>query len=204
MAVLAGAGWLLAGAGEADAHPFGPPSRASLVAAGDVVELRWRSAPDDAEVLLALAGAGSSGASFELAGAGAGARGRGDIADHLLERVAVDQTGVACAGEVDGIDQLDGDGARFTFRCPSPVGEVDVRIGLLVDVHAAYRTIASGPNGQQQLYTAEALTHRWSLSGGSPQGGTAAGRAAWLLVGAGAVVAAAVPYALARHRRRVT
>ncbi|MFI0423618.1 hypothetical protein [Spongiactinospora sp. 9N601] len=192
---------LLAFAAPAAAHPFGPPSTASLRADGPRVELAWRSAEDDWVALGQSLGAfedpGSGPVSTALTGEQKLGRSAA-VRTYLLARVRVAQRGRACPGRLAELRDLLAEGARFTFECPGPVSEVELTMTPLTDLNPAYRTVVSAASGKV-MFTSSAGTQR------VPVAGTAGGppAAVWAL-GAGtlAVVLAAAGVLVWRRARR--
>ncbi|GAA2208381.1 hypothetical protein GCM10009850_038390 [Nonomuraea monospora] len=159
------------------AHPFGLPSVAKVGAEGNRVTLSWLPAGDDWVEL------GRSVGAFEnlAAAAAAGLTGEQVLARspavraYLLARVRVSQGGRACASDLAPLERLLAEGARFTFACPDPVREVDVRIGALTDLHEAYRTMLTAESPavpEKALLTSAADTRTLhfdpSAAGGAP------------------------------------
>ncbi|MGW4792855.1 hypothetical protein ACWEPC_10640 [Nonomuraea sp. NPDC004297] len=159
------------------AHPFGPPSTATIGADGNRVTLAWLPAEDDWVSL------GRSVGAFESPATGAGTTLTGEqklarstaVRDYLLKHVGVTQAGRPCAAELAPLERLLAQGARFSFDCPDPVVDVDVRIGVLTDLHEAYRTMLTAQTPAEPgkaLLTAEADTRRLrfdaSAGGGVP------------------------------------
>ncbi|MEV5894279.1 hypothetical protein [Nonomuraea fuscirosea] len=175
-----GAGPVLAaapgpGALVAAAHPFGPPSTARISVDGSRVDLAWLPAEDDWVAL------GRSVGAFDDPAAGTALTGEQKLArsaavrDYLLSHVGVTQAGRPCAAGLAPLERLLAQGARFTFECPRPVAEVEVRIGALTDLHEAYRTVLSADTPAepaQALLTRETDTRRMrfdpTASGGPP------------------------------------
>ncbi|MEV0614413.1 hypothetical protein AB0I81_13890 [Nonomuraea sp. NPDC050404] len=184
----------------AAAHPFGPPSMARIGADGNQVTLSWLPAEDDWVALGQSVGAfedPATGADTTLTGEQKLARSAA-VRDYLLARVAVTQAGRPCAAELAPLERLLAQGARFSFECPEPVVDVDVRIAALADLHEAYRTVLTAETPaapEQTLLTAAADTRRLrfdATTGGTP-----------LLVPAVALVAVAgVLVAFLVRRRR--
>ncbi|TYB61799.1 hypothetical protein FXF51_27380 [Nonomuraea sp. PA05] len=187
----------------ASAHPFGPPSTAKIGADGNRVTLAWLPAEDDWVALGRSVGAfdppvGNTAADTSMTGeqklAGSAA-----VRDYLLAHVGVTQAGRPCAAELAPLERLLAEGARFSFECPDPVVDVDVRVGALTDLHEAYRTMLTAETPAEPakaLLTAEADTRRLRFDP-SATGGTS------LLVPAVALVAVlGVLAALLLRRRR--
>ncbi|UMG91148.1 hypothetical protein [Nocardioides sp. TF02-7] len=116
-------------------------------------------------------------------------------------------------------DDLQRDGARLEFTCAVPVTAASVTVRTLTDLHPAYRTLATGPDGQRAVYGSTTETHRFELPAGpatSPAADPAdvedpatqaddhLGRSAALQLGGvlGALLLAGLTAALVARRRR--
>lgn len=142
-AILPGTAW---------AHPFGPPPTATVTAEGRTVVVEWRAAADDTMALgvhLGLLPPDTLEAYQEgPTQVAPSARDEALLASspelrrYLLEHIVVAQDGRACAGEVVRTEGFVHEGARIAYRCPVEVGAVELRLGMLHAVHAAYRTFA--------------------------------------------------------------
>lgn len=187
------------------AHPYGPPPRATIGADGRSVTVEWTVAADDAFSLgehLGLVDEGTARRQVagilipeeqeriadELAGAQ-------PVVDYGKERVAVWQGDLRCQLEKVDADDLVRDGARYEFACPERVGDVDVTLTLMHDIHEAYRTFASAERDatpKRAVFTADDPTQRWRLNdeGGSAVGlgGGLAGAAALAIGGMAAAL----------------
>jgi hypothetical protein len=212
------------------AHPFGDPQ--TLDVAPDatdpaVVHVTWKvGAADDLTLLgihldvlpedrVMLDGAISYDAGDAALVADSAA-----LADYALDHVLVGSAGARCQGAVAEVGDLVADGAELVFTCPGPVGAATVEVTTLTDLHPAYRTLATGPDGQHAVYGADHPVHDWALpSGGAAapatttgsaptvEGSLGAGESAALQIGAvlAAVLLLVVAGAfLARRRRRST
>jgi hypothetical protein len=164
-------------------HPFGEPQTVRLSAEGDVVTVRWTAPSDD---LLAVGGAVGALPDrrelvFDLAPDGTPEPvGQTDaerlvtsiaFADYLAEHVSVRQGGDPCPVDVR-LDELVEDGAELRFRCPGVVGEVEVEVTTLTDLHDAYRTVAlgDGTSPARSLYTAGEASHTWTFGEAADRG----------------------------------
>lgn len=218
----------VSGTAPASAHPFGDPQVAKVESAGaDGVTVRWKfGMSDDVSYLAAELGllpedrVFLDGAIFFEEGDPALLGSSPAFADYLLERISVTAGGGACVGEVVEIADLLVEGARVDFACPGEVGEAEVRIAMLTDLHPAYKTLVSGPAGQKAAYDGEHDTQTWIIGdGGQPAGGSDApasetdapapqqmGRSAALQVGAvlAGVLALGVGGFVVVRRRRST
>ncbi|TDC63334.1 hypothetical protein E1283_32560 [Streptomyces hainanensis] len=201
--------WAAAGpAPTAAAHPFGPPSTATISTDGPLATLTWHAAEDDWVALGEAVGAFEDPAldavSTELTGEQKLQRSP-ELRAYLLDRIHVAQGGARCAGEVASLDDLLTDGAVLEYRCPRDIEEVDVTVGALSDLNEAYRTMLTAESGGspgQTLLTATDTTQRVAFArhpGGALGNPAALGVAGCAL----AIVAGAVGYAAVVRRRRV-
>lgn len=170
---------LLVPATPAGAHPFGPPQTVTVDAdeEADTVRVRWRVGGTDDLTLLGISlgvipedrvmldGA----VVFEDADATTLAAAPA-FADYLLRHVAVTSAGSACRGELVSSDALATDGVELAFACAPGLTTAAVEVTTLTDLHPAYRTLATGPDGQRAVYDAEQPTHEWALAGDAPAG----------------------------------
>lgn len=150
----------------ADAHPFGAPQTATIAGTAGVPEVTWRfGATDDIAYLAVQVGAlppdrmtldgvvlYESGDEKALARSEA-------YADYVLDHIRIE----GCDGSVEPGEDLVADGTTVTFDCPSPTSSTKVEIDMLTDLHPAYQTLASGPNGQKAAYAGNARSHGWTL-----------------------------------------
>ncbi|MEU4676291.1 hypothetical protein [Micromonospora sp. NPDC023737] len=206
----------------ASAHPFGAPQRIEVAGEGDHgVRVRWVvGGTDDLSMLgIALGVLGEDrvlldgAVTYEPADAEALA-GAPEFARYLTERIAVTQDGTPCAGRVDVADDLAAGGAALLFTCPAPVSTVTVTSRMLTDLHEAYRTFASGPDGQRAVYDGAHESADWHISTATGLGpastrtvpAVGVARSARQLLVIGAVLLAAVTAVAAtfwyRRRRR--
>ncbi|WP_147434692.1 hypothetical protein [Micromonospora musae] len=208
----------------ASAHPFGAPQRIDVAGDGDHgVRVHWIVGGTDDLTMLGIALGVLGEDRVLLDGAvtyePADARALGEapeFATYLTDRIAVTQDGQPCTGAVDVADDLAADGAEVLFTCPAPVSTVTVTSRMLTDLHEAYRTFASGPDGQKAVYDGAHESADWRLPAGSATGprapstrttpATATDRSARQLLLIGAVLlaaAAAVTGAFWYRRRRL-
>jgi len=212
------------------AHPFGDPQTVEVSAdPGDpaVVHVTWKvGAADDLTLLGIHLGVLPEdrvmldGAIRYDDGDAAVVQTAPQVHAYLLDHVSVSSGGARCPGSVEGSGDLIADGADLAFRCAGPVTTATVTVSTLTDLHPAYRTLATGPDGQHRVYGTDAPEHSWTFgssdaSAGTPAAAGAAGTADGSLgVGAsaalqlGAVLGAAVLVAVAgtlvaRRRRRL-
>ncbi|WGX97706.1 hypothetical protein [Nocardioides sp. L-11A] len=208
------------------AHPFGDPQTVEIAAGADdpsVVHVTWKvGAADDLTLLGIHLGVLPEdrvmldGAISYDAGDAALVEQAPEVQAYLLEHVTVRAAGQECAGRVEATGDLIADGADLVFSCAVPPEVATVAVDTLTDLHPAYRTLATGPDGQHQVYGADAPSHDWTLAVGTgvgPAGTTTraqsldTGTSAALQIGGvlGAVLLVAVAgAAVARRRRRVT
>ncbi|MFF5229925.1 hypothetical protein [Dactylosporangium sp. NPDC000521] len=210
LAVLAG----FAVPGTAAAHPFGDPQ---TVAVGlgddrpDVVRVRWRVGGSDDLTLLGVSlgilpqdRVMLDGAVFYRDTDAAAIAPAPAFAKYLLERITVQTNRQACPGVLQPIDDLAKRGVTIDYTCPGPVGTASVAVRTLTDLHPAYQTLATGPDGQRTVYRQGADSHDWPL-GDSPATVPASGSSAAIQLGAvvaGVLVAIAVVWLVGRRMRR--
>ncbi|MBM7784790.1 hypothetical protein [Tenggerimyces flavus] len=197
---------LLAVTAPASAHPFGPPQTARATVDGNRVELVWQAAEDDWVVL-----GEQLGAFRDATGAVAtNETGQQKLAKspkvraYLLDKIRVKQAGRACRGAVQDLSDVLARGAKLRFECPDAVGEIELTIGMLVDLNPLYRTVLTteSPKGPRQaLFNDSSLTRAVTFAPGG--GGTfpttlviAGG-----LVGSALLAGVAIPLGLRRRRR---
>ncbi|MFC0528632.1 hypothetical protein [Phytohabitans kaempferiae] len=202
----------------AQAHPFGDPQTVAIAADPahpEVVRVRWKVGGLDDLTLLGVSlgllpqdRVLLDGAVFYEDADAAAIAPSGRFAAYLLDRITVTSGGTACAGTVEPPADLARSGATIGYTCPGPVGAVAVAVRTLTDLHPAYRTLASGPDGARAVYAADQESHDWVV-GDAPVTATApdAGRSAAVqiavvLVAAVLVVAAALVLVRVVRRRR--
>jgi hypothetical protein len=158
----------------AQAHPFGPPQTVSVATAeqGSVVRVRWL--PGAADDFISLAHrlgldpedrSNDAGALLYVKQDADLLAGSTAFDAYLSDHIAVASGGRPCTGSVLPHDDLVAAGATLEFDCGTPVASATVAVSMLTDLHAAYRTLATGPAGQRFVYTVDATSHGWSLSG---------------------------------------
>jgi hypothetical protein len=202
---------VLGNGGAASAHPFGDPQTAAIEADAEVVSVVWRVGgiddltllgvelgvlPDDRVML--------DGAINLVDGDAQALAGSEEFHDYLLDRIDVSAEGDACAGTVVEVGDLTDDGARLEYTCPQPVDTASVTVRTLTDLHPAYRTLATGPDGQRAVYESAFDTHEWALRSGTGSGKSEdLGRSAVLQLGGvlGAVLLILVAVASVLRRR---
>lgn len=196
------AGFVLAAtaAVPASAHPFGAPQTATISGSTGAPEVTWRfGATDDIAYLAVQVGALPPDRMtldgvvlYEPGDEKALARSEA-YADYVLDHIRIE----GCQGSVSVGEDLITEGTTVTFDCPSPAAATTIEIDMLTDLHPAYQTLASGPNGQKAAYADETRSHDWSLDesraaatglsallqlGGTLGGIALAGIGGWLLV----------------------
>lgn len=206
---------LVAPTPQAGAHPFGDPSVAEVdLIAPDTVRVTWRFGMTDDLTYLAqwldLLPADrfmlDGGVFFEpqdqelLAGSTA-------FVDYLLEQVSTTTAAGECTGTIVEISHLVDAGVTLDFRCPGAVSEADVRLAMLTDMNPAYKTMATGPEGQRRVYDGTQPAHAWALTGSAADLSTTSdpGRSAAVQVGGvlGALALVGLLGGLIWRRRRV-
>jgi hypothetical protein len=152
-------------------HPFGDPQTVDITSVDGAVHVRWKvGAADDLTLLGIDLGVLPEdrvlldGAITFDAGDGDAVAASDELHDYLLEHVGVTAGGQACIGEVTEVGDLVEDGAQLAFACPAEAAEATVSVSTLTDLHPAYRTLASGPDGQRAVYADDDETHDWALT----------------------------------------
>lgn len=209
-------GGLVGAAAPAQAHPFGDPQQLDVTATDAGVAVHWRAADDDLTSLAlrldvldgprsqvyrdgALVPERTESADAELLSASP------RLEDYLLARVEVLAAGTPCAGSLVSADDLAQRGAFLEYDCPvadEALDAVTVRARLLTDLHAAYRTLATGPGGATHVFTVSSETHEFGLGDAVPDGPTTAGSGVALVAWAGAGASALALTSLVLRRRR--
>lgn len=158
-------------AAPAQAHPLGLPAFAQVVAsAPDEVTVRWNAAPDDVAALARSIGLRVPGNRVLTRDEDAELAANGALRNRMQRDVVVRQDGRPCAPGFDPPGSVVEEGLTIRYRCPRPIERVTVRIALLHDVDARYRTLAAaaGPDGvARQMHTASAPEHEVALDAGS-------------------------------------
>ncbi|WP_141014231.1 hypothetical protein [Nocardioides sambongensis] len=162
-----------AGTGVA-AHPFGNPQTVEVGRSGGTVQVVWRVGMADDLTLLGISlgvlpedRVMLDGAITYEDGDAAAVADSDELHGYLVDRIRVVADGVACPGEVVAVGDLITDGATLQFSCAPAPTEADVEVTTLLDLHEAYRTLASGPAGQRAVYGSDATSHSWQLPEGS-------------------------------------
>jgi hypothetical protein len=198
----------------AEAHPFGDPQTVEVEGEGADVRVRWRAGGADDLTLLAISLGALPRDRVMLDGAVWFEDGDDEalaaspaFADYLLDRITVASGAADCPGSVAGTD-LVGAGATLVFTCPATVDAATVGVRTLLDLHPAYRTLATGPDGQRAVYDQAATSHEWVFAddldpAASVSAAAGTGRSAAVQLGTvGGVVLAAVLAGLVWFRRR--
>lgn len=188
----------------AAAHPFGPPPTARISAAGSQVQLVWKASADDWVLLGQALGAfdnPSGDQNFATLTGEQKLQRSQQLHTYLLDRIGVSQRGAPCRGALVVPRHLLDNGVDFTFACPRPVDDVDVRLTALTDLNTAYRTMLSASHATpaRTLVTSDHTTQRLDFSAGGTNGGAPV--SALATSGAAAVVTGAGLFALLRSRR---
>lgn len=209
------AGALLLVAAPAHAHPFGDPQQLEIIPDADLTQFNvtWKAAADVLTSLaLRLDVLGGPRATVFKDGAEVPSyvdKADADalsasplLAQYLLSRIELSLGAEACRGVLVAVDDLATNGARLTYTCPAPGEELTVTAAMLTDLHAAYKTMATGPGGATHVFTVDAPTHDFGL--GEAIGPTVAESGIELLAwaGAGGVVLLAGGAVLAHARTR--
>ncbi len=172
-AALVAAATLIAPA-PAQAHPFGPPQTVEVSASGGRVLVRWAFGGTDDISYLAVALGVLGGDRTLLDGAVVYQEGDDtalaaapQFADYVGEHIRVSNAGDGCEGAVESVAALASDGVTVSYDCPGGLGSVSVAVDMMLDLHPAYRTLATGPDGQRAVYDAADLSHDWALGDGA-------------------------------------
>ncbi|GIG92671.1 hypothetical protein [Plantactinospora endophytica] len=174
----------------AQAHPFGDPQTVAIAAdqqRPEVVHVRWKVGGLDDLTLLAVSlgllpqdRVMLDGAVFYQDSDSAALTASGRFTEYLLRQITVTSAGQPCTGSVQPPADLARSGVTLDYTCSGPAGRVAVTVRTLTDLHPAYRTLASGPNGARAVYESGRESHDWVLGeaaapAGVPEGPPAAG-----------------------------
>lgn len=157
----------------ASAHPFGEPEKAEIsLTAADTVRVHWEAGMVDDYTYLAQA-LGVLPADREmLDGVITPAVGDSYLVGsarsfpaYLRRHITVTSGRRRCEGVVQPIRQLASRGVDIDFRCPDAVTSASVSITVLSDLSELYKTIATGPGEQREVYAGSVSTHEWTFDG---------------------------------------
>ena len=147
----------------AAAHPLGLPAFAQIVAsAPDEVTITWNAAPDDVAALARSLGQPVPGRRVLTEEEDRRLAQSPALRERVARDVVVRQGSVPCTVTVSSPGSVVREGITARYRCPRDVERVRVRIALLHDVDARYRTFAAaaGPDGTtREMYTATSPEH---------------------------------------------
>ncbi|WP_344842454.1 hypothetical protein [Kribbella ginsengisoli] len=201
-------------AAPAQAHPFGDPQTVAISldsGRADVVRVRWKVGGLDDLTLLGVALGVLPQSRVMLDGAAffepADAMAVGPSAKfsaYLLRQIKVRANGHECAGVVEPPKELAKTGVAVAFTCPEPIAKADITVRMLTDLNPAYRTLATGPNGDRTVYSTDKDTYDWSFGSGTAVTQKRAGRSAAIqlsVVVGGVVLVAAVGLVVIRRVR---
>jgi hypothetical protein len=217
-ACAAGLAWLLLpvllAPVPAGAHPFGDPQRATIAVDGPVVEVTWSAAADDL-TSLAMALDVLPGLRRQVFKDGALVPEESRAEDavllaeapgfeaYLLHHVRVSGDGQECAGQLVDAEALTTEGATLAFTCSDEPARLTVGLDTLTDLHPAYRTMATGPDGSSFVYAVDSPEHEFDVAGAD--GLASAQRGGLLVAGlglAGVLVLGGGSLLVRRARRR--
>jgi hypothetical protein len=228
LALVAFAATLFARPAPAGAHPFGDPQTVAIALDEDrpeVVRVRWKvGGLDDLTLLGVELGllphdrVMLDGAVFFRDSDAAAIGPSGALAAYLLKQITVGSGGRGCAGAVDPPADLAKTGVVIDYACPEPVGTATITVRTLTDLNPAYRTLATGPDGERAVYGSGQYSHDWVLgdTSAAPGAGPASpavagdahlGRSAAVQIAAvagGVLLAAVAALVLFRRLRRRT
>ncbi len=220
-ALTATATTVFAAPAPARAHPFGDPQTVAIALDQnhpEIVRIRWKVGGLDDLTLLGVAlgllprdRVMLDGAVFFRDSDATAIGPSGEFAAYLLKQITVASNRHSCAGSVEPPSDVAKTGVTITYACPGPVGTVTVGVRMLTDLNPAYRTLASGPEGERAVYGSGEYSHDWVLGDAPATGGDGLGRSAGVQIAAvaGGVLAATVAALvlsrllrrLGRHRR---
>jgi hypothetical protein len=197
------------------AHPFGEPQSVEVAATPTGVRVVWQATPDDVIALAAHLGVvgGSHIVVFEdgeydadQSSESAGIRLAEEapvLADYLDEHIRINTADGPCTGELAPVADVMATGATVDFDCGGPVDEATIAVTTLTDLDPAYRTLATGPEGQRHAYTSDADSFGWSIDGAADPVTPSAGRSAALQLGGMAAGCVLLALVVGVVRRRV-
>lgn len=156
----------MAAAGPARAHTDGVPAYAQVTAtAGRQAAVVWTAGHAEVTALARDLGVDVPPGHLLSPEQDAVLSASDALADAVAERVRMQVRGRACRSSVE-VTSLVASGIRVRFTCPMPVSEARLRITLLSEVDARYRTLAVAGTAQglrRVLFTRAAPEHRLAL-----------------------------------------
>lgn len=202
--------------GAAQAHPFGDPQTVAVAldtSDPSVVHVRWKVGGLDDLTLLGVAlgvlpqdRVLLDGATIFQPSDAATVGPSAQFAGYLTKQITVVDREQPCPATVKPPGDLVKDGVTVDYRCDGPVGTATIAVRTLTDLNPAYKTLASGPDGEHAVYGQGNESHDWVLSGadGVPANQTHPATSAALqiaIVLAGVIVVAGAAAALMRQRK---
>lgn len=199
------------------AHPWGTPPTAVVSVDGPEVRIEWRAETDDAVALATALGLlDPTRIDWEWSGPSGIARAAvheqpleeaSALHAYLLDNIRVRQDRVSCRGKAQPIGDFISEGIRVTYRCPQEVDALQVRITMLHDLHAAYRTFAHASGDarpSRHVFTVVNPEHRWDFAPDTTSGGGGLLAGSWSQPITLALLAAMAVAGAIRQRRRRT
>ncbi|MGC4746737.1 hypothetical protein ACLQ28_13890 [Micromonospora sp. DT201] len=199
----------------AAAHPSGDPQTVTVARDDqrpEVVRVRWRvGGPDDLTLLGVSLGLLPpdrvllDGAVDYRTTDPAVLASSEQFSAYLLKQITVADGARRCLGAVAEPKALARTGVTVDYTCPGPVDTVTVVVRMLTDLNPAYRSMATGPNGQRAVYGPGEDSHDWTLAGAPAAGGISPGRSAAVQIaalGGGALLVAIGAVLVSRQLRR--
>jgi hypothetical protein len=199
----------------AQAHPFGDPQTVAVALDGtdpSVVHVRWKVGGLDDLTLLGVSlgllpqdRVLLDGATIFQPSDATTIAPAAKFAGYLTKQITVEDRDKPCAGTVKSPDDLVRNGVTVDYRCDGPIGVATIAVRMLTDLNPAYKTLASGPDGEHAVYGQGNESHDWVLSGadGVPEKQTHPAASAALQIGivlAGVLVVAGAAVAIRRRR----
>jgi hypothetical protein len=210
---VAAAGAVVLTPSPAQAHPFGDPQTVTITRDDqrpDIVRVKWRvGGPDDLTLLGVSLGVLPADrvkpdGTVDYRYSDPGAVGASpSFPKYLLDRITVTAGAQECTGAVQPVEALALKGATADYTCPAPVTSARVGVRMLTDLNPAYKTLATGPDGERAVYQGADASHDWTLVGAPA---ASKGRSALVqlaaVLGALLIVAVAVILVVRRLRSR--
>jgi hypothetical protein len=197
----------------AGAHPFGDPQTVAIAldpARDNVVRVRWKVGGLDDLTLLGVSlglipteRVMLDGAVFYQESDGAAVGPSDKFAAYLLRQITVVSAGKPCTGEVAPPVDVAKSGVQIAYTCAAKVGAATVSVKTLTDLNPAYRTLATGPNGERAVYATTKNSFDWKFSDAVMAENVSRGRSAVLQIASvvgGVLLLAAVAIVLRRRR----